>query len=61
MMLLASANHATIKPAPYLTPSGKTQLVANYGESIFAQPSLNTYAAIVITESNAKAAGKNRL
>ena len=60
--LLASASHApTIKPAPYLTPSGKTQLLANYGESLFAQPSLNTYAAIVMSESNAKAAGKNRL
>jgi tungstate transport system substrate-binding protein len=56
---LASANHATITPAPYRTPSGKTQLLANYGESLIAKPSV-TYAAIVISESNAKAADKNR-
>jgi tungstate transport system substrate-binding protein len=53
---LASANRATIKPAPYLNPGGKTQMVAND-----VQPSLNTYAAIVISESSAKATGKNRL
>jgi hypothetical protein len=58
---LASTNHATIKPAPYRTPSGKTQTVANYGENPLAQSSVITYAAIVVSESNAKAAGKNRL
>jgi hypothetical protein len=59
--VLASANSATIKVAPYVPPSGKTQLMANYGESLFAQPPLNTYVAIVVSESNSKAAGKNRL
>jgi hypothetical protein len=58
---LASSNPAIIKTAPYLMPSGKTQLMANYGESLFAQLSLNTYAVIVVSESNAKVAGKNRL
>jgi tungstate transport system substrate-binding protein len=44
-----------------INPGGKIQMVANYGESIFAKSSLNTYAVMVIAESNEKAAGKNRL
>lgn len=44
-----------------INPSGRMQMAANYGESVFAQPSVNTYAVMVMAESNARAAGKNRL
>jgi tungstate transport system substrate-binding protein len=46
----------------YLTPSGKTQIAANYGESVF--PSSLLLAAVMVCacfECNAKAAGKSRL
>jgi len=43
-----------------IDPVGRIQMAANYGESVFAQPSAYTYAVVIITENNAKAAGKNR-
>jgi tungstate transport system substrate-binding protein len=43
------------------TSIGQMQMVANYGEYLFAQPTVNTNAMVVIAESNANAVSKNRL
>lgn len=44
-----------------MNPSEKTQKVTNYGESIFAQPSLDPYIVMMIAKNDAKAIDKNRL